>query len=122
MKKDVILRNLERLIYCNPQGEQEPIEPMSEWKWNKLYQLAIKYNIGPWVADGIRCYEGDFFLNASPALLQKLMELSAEKKPENLDRFQLDMDRKVSMLRRFSKHSLRVYANDIINTVKSIEE
>lgn len=122
MKKDVILRNLERLIYCNPQGEQEPIEPMSAWKWNKLYQLTTKYHIGPWVADGIRCYEGDFFLNISPALLQKFMELPTEKMPENLDRFQLEVDRKVSMLRRLSKHSLRIYAQDFINTVKSIEE
>lgn len=122
MKKDVILRNLERLIYCNPQGENEPIEPMSQWKWNKLYQLAAKYGIGPWVADGIRSYEGSFFLNVSPTLRQQFLELPAEKKPENLDRFQLDMDRRVSILRRLSKHSLRIYAHDFINTVKSIEE
>ena len=122
MKKDVILRNLERLIYCNPHGEKEPIEPMTEWKWNRLYQLAGKYNIGTWVADGIRAYEDEFFLNISPTLRQKFLALNTTKDPENLDRFQLDMDRQVSMLRRLSKHSLRVYAQDFINTVKSIEE
>ena len=122
MKKDVILRNLERLIYCTPQGEKEPIEPMTEWKWNKLYQIASKYNIGPWVAEGIRCYEGEFFLNVSPTLRQKFLALTTSKDAECLDRFQLDMDRKVSMLRRLSRHSLRTYAQDLINTVKSIEE
>lgn len=122
MKKDVILRNLERLIYCTPQGEKEPIEPMTEWKWNKLYQIAGKYNIGPWVADGFRCYEGDFFLNVSPTLKQKILTQSTSKDAECLDRFQLDMDRKVSVLRRLSRHSLRVYTKDFINAIKSIEE
>lgn len=122
MKKDVLQRNLERLIYSDFEGEKEPMEPMSEWKWNKLYKTARQYGIGGWVADGIRCYGDDFFLNMSPALRQKFLELPAEKVPERLDRFQLETDRRQSLRKRFSSYSLRVYLSDLVRTVKNIEE
>lgn len=122
MKKNVILRNMERLIYSDANSENEPLEPMSEWKWNKIYQLAQDYHIGAWVADGIRCYDGNFFLNISPTLKQRFLEMLSEKHPEYLSRFQLDIDRKSSLRKRLSRHSLQVYADDFIKTIKSIEE
>ena len=56
--KDVIIRNMERLIACSSDSDREPIEPMSAWKWRKLYKIANKYDIVPWIAEGIRAYEG----------------------------------------------------------------
>jgi hypothetical protein len=122
MKKNIIFRNMERLIYSDAHSENEPIEPMSEWKWNKIYQLANEYKIGAWVADGIRCYEGHFFLNIPPELRQKFLSLPAEKDNENLAKFQLDIDRKMSLRRRFSSQSIRAYAADIMKVVSNIEE
>jgi hypothetical protein len=122
MKKNVIQRNIERLVYSDFEGKKDPIEPMSEWKWNKIYQLSRQYGIGAWIADGIRCYDGDFFLNIPPNLRQKFMELSGEKNPKNLEKFQLQIDRQSSLLQRFSTHSLRAYTEDFIKTIQNIEE
>lgn len=122
MKKNIILRNLERLIYSDAQGENEPIEPMSEWKWNKIYQLAVEFQIGGWVTEGLKCYEGNFFLNIPPALKQKFMELPTEKNTEHLAKFQLHIDRKTSLRRRFSSQSVRAYTADIMKVIQNIEE
>ena len=119
---DIIIRNLERLVYSDSEEEREPMEPMSEWKWQRLSQLANKYGIGAWVADGMRAYADDFFLNPSPALRQQLLDAPAEKDPKCLERFELFVSRSSGPLNRFSRESLRAYAQDFIQTVKNIEE
>ncbi len=122
MKKDIIIRNLERLIYSSPNGDQEAIEPMSEWKWNKMYQIACDYHIGPWLADGIRNYEGAFFLNLSSDTRQKMLALAGEKDQLFLNKFQLSIDRKQSLRKRLSSQSVRAYAEDFLKVVRNIEE
>ena len=120
---DIIYRNLLRLIDSDAVEEREPIEPMTEWKWRKLYQLSVDYGIGPWVAEGIRSYGDDFFLQPSPALRQQLLDLQGgEKDPECLRRFRLAVDRSTSLLRKFSRESVHTYAHDFIQTIKNIEE
>jgi len=122
MKKDIIIRNLERLIYSDYEGEKERIEPMSEWKWKKLYKMAREYGVGAWVADGIKYYDDDFFLQMSPTLRQQFMDLPTDKNPENLDKFQLYIDRMGSPLSRLRPNSLRAYANELMKTIQNIEE
>ncbi len=122
MKKDVIFRNMERLVYSSSTGDMEPFEPMSEWKWNRLYDLTCEYQLGPWVADGLRNYAGSFFLNISPELRQRFLALDGEKVQENLNKFQLDVDRKESLRKRLSIQSVRVYAEDFIDNIRNIEE
>ena len=122
MKKDVIQRNLERLIYSDYEGEKEPIEPMSAWKWNELYRITTQQGIGAWVSDGIRRNNGDFFLNIPPDLRQKFLTLPNGKVPERLARFQLEADRRLGFLQRYSSQSLRAYWEDFLKTVKNIEE
>jgi hypothetical protein len=122
MKKDIITRNLERLIYSDYKGEKEPIEPMSEWKWRQLYQLARQYRIGAWVKEGLHNYADDFFLQLSPELQRLFQELPAEKDEESLARFQLHIDRHSSRLARYSSRSLRAYAEDLLRTIRNIEE
>ena len=119
---DIIQRNIERLITSGQSGKPEPIEPMSEWKWRKLYKTAQQFGIGPWIADGIRICEGDFFMQMSPTLRQQMLAMNGEKDEERLSRFYLQMDRESSILNRFKRESLRVYAKDFINTIKNIEE
>ena len=119
---DIIQRNFMRLLRSGAFGKHEELEPMSEWKWNKIYQLSCQYGIGAWIADGIRCYDGEFFLNIPPNLRQKFMELSGEKDPKNLEKFQLQIDRQSSLLQRFSTNSLRAYTEDFIKTIQNIEE
>jgi len=120
MRKDVITRNIERLTDSEP--AQEPLEPMSAWKWNKLYRLARQYGIGPWIADGIRRHEDDFYMNIPAGTRQQLLELKGEKDKELLERYHLETGRRLSAKYRYSKYSLQVYLSDFIHTIKNIEE
>lgn len=120
--KDVIIRNMERLLQQHADSEREPIEPMTEWKWNRLYQIARKYDIVPWIAEGLRAYADDFFLQLSPALLQQMLNEPGIKSQEKLDRFLLDVDRSQGPLRHLSGQSLRAYYSDLLKNIQNIEE
>ena len=134
---DIILRNLERLVNGGASGEKgqtgqagqagqagqkEQMEPMSAWKWRRLYDLARKYGMEPWVADGMRAYADDFFLQPPADLREQMTYTGGQKEPERLERFFLMLHRSGSPLNRFSRESLRAYAKDFIQTVKNIEE
>ncbi len=119
--KDVIIRNLERLL-LDVDSEPEQIEPMTEWKWRKLYQIVNKYKLGPWVAEGLQKYKDDFFLQMSPTLLQQFMDLQGSKDEALLDRFLLELDRSQGLLNKLSGRSLKAYYTDLINNIKNIEE
>ena len=59
---DIIQRNFLRLLKCGAFGQREQIEPMSAWKWRRLYQLSQMHDVTPWVYDGIVACKEDFFL------------------------------------------------------------
>lgn len=120
--KDVIIRNIERLLQLEADGEREQIEPMSEWKWNRLYKIVSRYGIGPWIVDGLKAYQDDFFLQMPSNLHQKFMEMQGDKDPECLERYLLQIDRSMSPWRHLTKRSLQAYTNDIIKNIKNIEE
>jgi hypothetical protein len=119
---DIIIRNLLRLVNSDSTEEREPMEPMTEWKWQRLYQLSREFGIEAWVADGMRAYADDFFLNLSPTLRQQILNTPTEKNPESLERFELFVYRASGPFKRFSRESLKAYAHDFIQTVKNIEE
>ncbi len=120
--KDVIIRNLERLLQLDADSEREAIEPMTEWKWKKLYQIVDKYHLGPWVVEGLESYRNDFFLQMSPTLRDQFMTLRGKKNEANLNRFLLQMDRQQGLLHKLSSQSLKAYYTDLINNIKNIEE
>ena len=95
---------------------------MSEWKWNKLYELSIAYGIGPWVADGVRRYQDDFFLQPSDTLRSQFLVLDGERNQELLDKFKLHLLRSQSVMNRFTRESLQAYFNDFMHTIRNIEE
>lgn len=119
---NIIYRNMERLIACSSDSDRERIEPMSAWKWRKLYQIADKYGIVPWIAAGVRAYEGDFFMQIPEDVLTPLMSECGDKSEENLQTFQLQIERSKGLLHHFSSKSLRAYASDLIHTITNIEE
>ncbi len=59
---DIIQRNFLRLLKCGAFGQREQTEPMSAWKWKRLYQLSQMHDVTPWVYDGINASREDFFL------------------------------------------------------------
>jgi hypothetical protein len=119
---DIIHRNIDRLIYLEDNSDREAIEPMSEWKWKKLYSIVRDFGLGPWIVDGMRAYSDDFFLQPSPTLRDQLLAMGGEKDPSRLERYELEMERAKGTLHKLKPHSLHAYARDLINTVKNIEE
>ena len=118
---NIIQRNIQRLVYSE-NFHHERIEPMTAWKWNKLYRIVRQHGLGPWVAEGIKAYTGDFFLQLPPTLLQQFMDLQGEKNPEMLQRYELYVERSKGLLHKLQRQSLRAYTHDFVNTIKNIEE
>lgn len=119
---DIIFRNLQRLVFSDEFIGKEAIEPMSEWKWNKLYELSIAYGIGPWVVDGFRRYSDDFFLQPSDSLRNQFLALDGERNQELLDKFKLNLLRSQRIMNRFTRESLQAYFNDFMHAIRNIEE
>ena len=119
---DVIQRNIERLISSDTPGKREPLEPLSAWKWQRLYKITREYAIGGYVAEGLRRHEGDFFRQLSPALLDQFMALDKEKNPEALNRYLLHVTRSRGWRYRLSQASLRAYFSDFFFHIRNIEE
>jgi len=71
---DIIQRNFLRLLRCGAFGIKEAMEPMSTWKWERLYEVSQIHGVTPWIADGIRKCSDDFFLQISPTLWKKFEE------------------------------------------------
>lgn len=71
---DIIQRNFLRLLRLGAFDEREPAEPMTEWKWDRLYQLSRIHGITPWIADGLRKSEDDFFIQLPPTLRQRFYD------------------------------------------------
>ena len=120
--KNVIIRNIERLLEGSTESDRERIEPMSEWKWNKLYRLVAKFHLAPWIHEGLQAYEDDFFLQMPESLKRQIMTTEEEKNEENLKRFQLFADRSISKLHHFKPNSLKAYTRDFIQTISNIQE
>ena len=59
----VVERNFLRLLRSGTFGDDTPIEPMSQWKWERLYQMALMHGVAALVYDGIRSRKDEFFIN-----------------------------------------------------------
>ncbi len=75
---DIIHRNFLSLLRCGAFGHQEPIEPMSAWKWNRLYHISQMHGVTPWVYDGIKLCTDDFFLTIRPTLMEQFQKSALE--------------------------------------------
>ena len=120
--KNVIIRNMERLIACSSDSERERIEPMTAWKWRKLYQIANHYGILPWISAGVHAYKGDFFMQIPVDVMEDLSNEKGKKSENNLENFWLHVERSKGLLHHFSSKSLHAYTKDFIHTITNIEE
>ena len=60
---DIIQRNLFRLLRSGAFGTQEQIEPMSAFKWERLYQIAMLHDVIPYAYTGISNCDSQFFMH-----------------------------------------------------------
>lgn len=62
-------RNFFRLLRAGALGLQEQIEPLSAWKWRRLYQMAVMHGVEDLVRRGISCCQDQFFVQVPEQLL-----------------------------------------------------
>lgn len=62
---DIVQRNMFLLLRSGAFQTTEDLEPMSAYKWGRLYQLAVMHTIVPYVYEGINRCRGQFFLHLS---------------------------------------------------------
>ena len=80
---DIIQRNFLRLLRCGAFGQKEEIEPMSAWKWSRLYQLPLMHGVTALVYDGISRLTDDFFLQIPEAQKEQWRRTVAEIEDRN---------------------------------------
>lgn len=67
----IIERNFYRLLRAGAFSTEEQIEPLSAWKWNRLYQLAEMHDVAPILYKGIEHCSDQFFVQVPQMLLQQ---------------------------------------------------
>ncbi len=58
-------RNFYRLLRAGAFATDEQIEPLSAWKWNRLYQMAEMHDVVPLLQQGIERCQDQFALQSS---------------------------------------------------------
>ena len=79
---DIIQRNFLRLLKYGAFGQREQIEPMSAWKWNRLFHISQMHDVTPWVYDGILAYKDDFFLQIRPQQMEAWQQAAIDADTE----------------------------------------
>ena len=60
---DIIQRNLFKLLRNGAFNTYDKLEPMSAYKWERLYQLAVMHNVIPYAYKGIENSRDQFFMH-----------------------------------------------------------
>lgn len=74
MKENIIQRNLFRLLRAGAFGDKTPIEPMSPFKWRRLYQMVEAQHVEDYVVDGVNHLQHDDALNVPKDVLDRIEE------------------------------------------------
>lgn len=86
---DIIQRNFFRLIRSGAFNRKEQIEPMSVFKWGKLFQLAIIHDVAEDVYEGLLQCKDQYFLHMTDTQWElwenTISDLRQMPSPENLE-------------------------------------
>lgn len=72
MKENIIQRNLFRLLRAGAFGDKTIIEPMSPFKWRRLYQMVEAQHIEDYFVDGVNRLQHDDNFNLPHDLIERL--------------------------------------------------
>ena len=89
---DIIQRNLFRLLRSGAFHSNEEIEPMSAFKWGRLYQFAMMHQVVPFAYEGIMRCKGQFFLNLTTKQQQEWQKAAQDSKTAVHDTEELEED------------------------------
>ena len=101
---DITTRNLFCLLRAGVLGHEEAVEPMSAWKWSRVYGLAMVHGLEAETWAGIELLKGQFFMRLPDALRQQWEQSAANARPaprtpltprlaKKLDRLEDEADR-----------------------------
>ena len=71
---DIINRNFYRLLLAGAFGEQPELELMSQFKWNRILQIAERQNVYNYVLVGLMCHRHDPSVTLSQAMWEELAD------------------------------------------------
>ncbi len=74
---DIIQRNFFHLLSAGAFNEESSIEKMSDFKWNRLFQIAKVQDVVSFVTLGINRYASDKALNISTQLIEEIRSYQA---------------------------------------------
>ena len=80
---NIIERNFYRLLRAGAFGTEEQIEPLSAWKWNRLYQLSEMHDVTAIVCQGLKRCDGQFFVQVPENLMTQWSEVKNNDDEEN---------------------------------------
>lgn len=78
----IVQRNFFRLLKSGIFGKPEKVEPMSVYKWGKLYQLAVLHNVVGYIYSGLQLCKDQFFLHMTDAQWKQWEKTVSENKKE----------------------------------------
>ncbi len=67
---NIVERNFYKLLRAGAYGTEEQIEPLSAWKWNRLYQLSMMHAVAHILYKGIEHCQDQFFVQVPKATLE----------------------------------------------------
>ena len=79
MEFSIIERNFYRLLRSGAFGTEEAIEPMSVWKWGRLYHLSEMHDVAMYIHKGIERCSGQFFVQIPQALVEQWRQAATEE-------------------------------------------
>jgi hypothetical protein len=68
---DITTRNFFRLLRSGAFGENEQIEPMSAWKWRRVFQLSLMHDVTAVLFAGIDRCKNQFYMQMPLALMEQ---------------------------------------------------
>ncbi len=101
---DIIQRNFFHLLSAGAFNEVSTIERMSNFKWNRLFQIAKVQDVVHFVTLGINRYASDKELNLSTQLIE---EIRAYQDNYPKDNFMLTLDDQAKMSASYFNHKLK---------------
>ena len=79
MTMNIIERNFYRLLRSGAFGTEEVIEPMSVWKWGRLYHLSEMHDVAMYIYKGIERCSDQFFVQIPQELDEQWRQAATEE-------------------------------------------
>lgn len=78
---EITTRNLFCLLRAGVLGREESVEPMSAWKWSRVYGLSMVHGVEAETWAGIGLLKGQFFMRLPDALRHQWEQSAANARP-----------------------------------------